>query len=201
MVLVASKLAFAHLPKTGGKTIRSILSEVDETCREVGDYHSKPAILNSYGLSIKVFISVRHPITWYRSRWHHRIRHGWLPAHPVDWQCANNDFNKFVNNVIEYDADGRLSTLIKLFMKKNNHDNVDYIIKNESLYQDLYDVLLSSGYSNLDDYKSYCNPTNVSGFGEESSNNVAIYNDSTMNRLLEHERWVIHNFYNQSQNP
>lgn len=193
MALVTSKLAFAHLPKTGGQTIRSILSKIDD-CREIGDYHSPPMVLNSHGMSTKVFISIRHPLSWYRSRWYHRIRNGWQPEHPVDWECANNDFNKFVNNLIEYDANGRLSTLVKMFMKKNRHDNVDFIIKNEDLFGDLRNILFSV-YGNIDNYNDHCDVVNKSGDDEKSSSNVALYDDSTVNRLLEQERWIIDKFY------
>jgi hypothetical protein len=198
MVLVASKIAFAHIPKTGGQTIRRIIKNLDNCSRELGTYHSTPISVRDLGISSKFLISIRHPIPWYRSRWYHRIRNGWSAHHPVDWECASNDFNKFVNNVIEYDHDGRFSTIVKMFMKKNDNDCVDYIIKNENLMTEIKEVLESVGYntSNLLEEN-----INVSGSSEKSSKAVAIYDDSTLNRMLETERWILDNFYDQSQYP
>lgn len=193
--MVASRISYAHLPKTGGQYVRNVISKLEPDFKEFGDYHSAPMVLNRFGLITKVLITIRHPISWYRSRWYHRVRNGWQPLHPVDWECANNDFNKFVNSVIEYDSNGRLSTLTKLFIQKNKGSNVEFVVKNEELKDSLFNVLLAVGYDINRDFYDSLSDVNVAGYNEKSSKNVAVYDDSTLNRMLEKERWLIDNFY------
>lgn len=193
--MVSSKISYAHLPKTGGQFVRSVIKALDANIKEIGDYHSPPAVLYKHGFIAKVLVTIRHPISWYRSRWYHRVRNGWAPMHPVDWECANNDFNKFVNNVIDYDDNGRLSTLTKLFIMKNKFDQVEFVIKNEQLKQDLYDVLVKVGFEVDRSFYDSLSNVNVAGRDEKSSTSVAVYDDSTLNRMMEKERWLIDNFY------
>lgn len=202
MALVTDKFVFAHLPKTGGKFVRHVVEWMDIPHQEIGNFHAAPIAVTREGCDLPTIISIRHPVTWYQSRWMHRIKYGWSAEHPVDWVCASNDFNVFVNNVIEYDPNGRLTSLVQLFLRKAKPNiNVDYVLKNENLRNQLYGVLVDLGYNINRDLYNNIAEINVSGKPGQSSSDVAIYNSETFDRLINHERWLIDTYYDGIIDP
>ena len=202
MAFVTDKFIFAHLPKTGGKFVRYVFEEFGITGKEVGNFHAAPIAVTKTGLSQPVMITIRHPVTWYQSRWMHRIKYGWSPMHPVDWECASNDFNQFVRNVIKYDPNGRLTSLIRLFnLRARPNVPVEYVLKNETLSSDLFIFLNKLGYDI--DKSHYFNlpKVNTSGRKGEQSGDVAVYEPHVLEELIEHEAWVIDTFYNGASDP
>lgn len=201
MGIVTDKFVFAHLPKTGGQFVRNVVERLDIPYRENSQYHSAPCVIYRAGLILPAMITIRHPITWYQSRWYHRMRHGWIPTHPVDWECASNDFNQFVLNVINYDNNGRFTSLVQSFLKKNNNDDVEYVLRNENLTIDLYNFLTKVGYNVDKEIYNKIGKINSSNGNGESSASVAVYRDDVLQRLIKHESWVIDNFYGGITNP
>lgn len=201
MSLVTDKFVFAHLPKTGGQHIRKVISELGIPAREVCKHHAAPAAIPKAGINLPILVSIRHPVAWYQSRWYHRVRIGWMPMHPVDWECASNDFNKFVEHMLDYDPHGRLTSLTKLFLRKTPKKQVEYIIKNENLQDELYLFLRKIGYDTTREQINNVPRTNTSGVAGRSAKDVAIYKPETLERLLDHESWLINEFYDGITDP
>jgi hypothetical protein len=153
------------------------------------------------GINLPTLISIRHPVTWYQSRWYHRIRIGWMPLHPIDWECASNDFNQFVQNVMDYDPNGRLTSLTKLFLYKKRNQRVEHIIKNEQLTDGLFRFLIKMGYDVTREQINNVPRTNTSGKIGQTAKDVAIYKPEILKQLLEKESWLINEFYDGITDP
>lgn len=201
MSLVTDKFVFAHLPKTGGQHIRKVINELGITSREVCKHHAASAALPKEGINLPILISIRHPVTWYQSRWYHRVRIGWMPMHPVDWDCASNDFNKFVENMMDYDPNGRLTSLIQLFLRKTPIKQVEHVIKNEYLSGELYLFLKKMGYDVTREQINNVPRTNTSGGPGRTAKDVAVYKPEILERLLKRESWLINEFYGGITDP
>jgi hypothetical protein len=203
MAVVTDKFIFAHIPKTGGQFVRHVIEMLRIEHREVGKYHSMPNSALRTGVSLPSMITVRHPVTWYQSRWYHRIRHGWPPQNPIDWECASNDFNQFVLSMIEYDPNGRLCSIINSFLESKNRFNYDvkWVLKNERLTQELYNLLRELDYKFDKDRYFNLRKINVSGNKGASSGDFAVYRPDVLEKLLEHESWVINRFYDGITDP
>lgn len=202
MAFVTDKFIFAHLPKTGGKFVRYVLEEFGITGKEVGNFHAAPMAVTKAGVLQPVMITIRHPVTWYQSRWMHRIKYGWSPSHPVDWECASNDFNQFVLNVIDYDPNGRFTSLVQLFrLRARPSTQIEYILKNETLTQELFVFLNKLGYD-IDKAHYFNLPkVNTSGKTGEQSSDIAQYDPEVLDKLIKHESWVIDTYYNGISDP
>jgi hypothetical protein len=150
MALLTDKFLFMHIPKTGGSYIRKIIDLLCIKGVEKDLHHNCfPELLNHISLDIlkdkTVICFIRHPLTWYQSRWAFRLSHhnGWQ-GNNLDFACASNDFNLFVNNCIDYAGDG-----LGWASKKMNKftDNIPsglktFIGKQEKLRSDLITALI-----------------------------------------------------------
>lgn len=201
MAVVTEYFVFCHLPKCGGKFVRYVLEQLNIPHNDVGDYHaSYNRIKNLISNSLFSVTNIRHPLTWYQSRWHHRIRLGWEPLAVEDWNCASNDFNQFVLNMIKYDNDGRLSTIIKSFDDGKN-GCADFVLKQESLTKDLY-ILLKKFYQFSDKIYWSLKPQNTSGdINNITASEIAIYDTSVLNNMLLTESYVINKYYYGLSDP
>lgn len=112
MALVTEKMLFLHIPKCAGMWIRQVFSSLDIKHWEIGDQHTRfPQLLDYHDKSFYdnkfIFLFVRHPIYWYQSRWAFRMKHGWRPTHhPLDYSCMSNNFEVFMQNVLDYKPNG-----------------------------------------------------------------------------------------------
>lgn len=201
MAVITDKFVYVHFPKTGGQFVRHAIEQLGIPHYEYGEYHAAPPAIGKEYLGLPFVTTIRHPVTWYQSRWYHRVRLGWLLEHPVDWACASNDFNQFVMNLIDHDERGRCTAFTKLFARTNAYTKTTYVIRNEFLTRDLAIVLRELG-CNVD-YQIYhgLQRVNVAGQDKLSSYNVAIYRPEVLERLLHHERWVIDRLYDGITSP
>lgn len=194
MAVVTKYFVFCHLPKCGGQFVRYVLQQLNIHHEDVGEYHASYArIKNSISKDLVSVTNIRHPVTWYQSRWHHRMRMGWVPEAVEDWNCASNDFNQFVTNMIEFDKHGRLSTIIKSF-DDGPKNAADFVLRQESLYNDLY-VLLKKFYEFNDKIYWSLKPQNISDSNGVSSSSLAIYDNSILELLVKTESYVIDRYY------
>lgn len=199
MAVVTDKFVFCHLPKCGGQFIRHALNVLNIKNSDIGLYHCPyKQIAEDISDKLVSVINVRHPYSWYKSRWYHRIRLGWLPEHPIDWDCASNDFNKFVTNVGEVDPNGRLTSLVKLFDDGPN-GKADYVIRQEFLKDDFFKLLVD--FYDFDHLK-YWNLDYINSSGVEySSDDMAVYDDNVLKEMLRRERYVVDKYYDSSAIP
>ena len=96
---------FIHVPKCGGRTVKQMIKKYVSGARVIGD-----DIYESHGTpdtNKQVFGFIRHPATFVHSLWTHRSKkkaHGsdwnWHPDIRMEQECKSQDYNVFIQNVI-----------------------------------------------------------------------------------------------------
>lgn len=144
---------FIHVPKTGGTWVTKLLWETGLADGEVGRAHATPAELADCpvwrdGVRPLFFAFVRHPLTWYQSYWSYRQKNGWHKPSPLEPQapirtveldanCASDDFEQFVRNVVDRYPRGWVSHLYRHYTA-----GCAFVGRFERLREDLLHVLL-----------------------------------------------------------
>ena len=180
-------LIYLHPPKTGGTWISHILRKTMKI-EELGHQHihfpELYSIKNMEWFKDKfMFTTIRHPITWYQSRWAFRVKTGWKAQHPLDFNCASNDFNTFVDNVLKYKPDGWLTYLMQGYTNQAPSDNLEILRIEDNLADGvakIYDKLKIKYDKRL---LVNCNKANAS-----DSSNMAKYAPELYDRVLRVER-------------
>ena len=122
------------------------------------------------------------------------MKHGWQPTHPLDYNCAINDFNRFVVNALEYKPDGWYSYEIDQFLN-GVPGGVKHIIRLEEGINGVVEALDKIGLNyDLRSIKSIAR-TNDSDMGCKPSKYWARYEQDIYNRVMNVERRVIDRFY------
>lgn len=133
---------FLHIPKTGGNWVISILQERKLIFDILKSKHMQ---MKHIGLKRQnfIFAFVRHPVTWYESWYRYQMANDWKQwqgfdgyVHPCEElnDCADNDFNKFIGNVIDKHP-GFLTNMYELFTK-----DCKFIGKQETMRIDMIKI-------------------------------------------------------------
>lgn len=197
MAIVTDKLVFLHTPKTGGWWIKHILERIGENPYDVGHQHEYfPSLLShrdeQFFRDRFVFTAVRHPLTWYQSRWAFRLLSGWQPRHPLDYNCASNDFKVFVSKALRMAPNGWCSWLYDEYTSGNF---IDFVAKNESLVDDFIYVLKKTGHSINEDEIRNVRRVNSSDINKLNSKHWARYTPDLFNRVMAVESNAINRYY------
>lgn len=198
MALILPKSIFLHIPKTGGIWVRNAIKRANIDTFEYGEQHSHFNELLKYRdeqfyKKKFIFTFIRHPLSWYQSRWAFRIKHGWQMRHPLDFNCASNDFCEFVKNCIEYKPEGWVSWLYQSFIDKAPKDV--FVGKQENLVGDLIDALHDAGEVFDEQLILDTNRTNVSDMHGKSSKDMAVYTTDLIDKILDIEKPIIDKYY------
>ena len=159
MAIELKNSVFIHVPKCGGRSITQILQRFVPNYKVLGDVmydaHDTP------DTDKQVFGFIRHPATFIHSIWTHRARKkankfghvwNWQPYLRLESECGDQDYNKFVENILngkDYVLDyymhylgkynnpqiGKMENLLDdliKFLKENNEDFDEDGIKNYS---------------------------------------------------------------------
>lgn len=143
MLYVKNKLAFFHIPKTGGSWF--ILNMV-KNCKEEGVFYGSDLHFTRemfWGTEhwqniekLKTVVFVRRPFDWYLSFWRYRNRTGWNTDN-TSWfsqlakECASMKFEGFLLNVLTYHP-GFLTKFYASYLGQD-FSEINYIIKQENL--------------------------------------------------------------------
>ena len=105
MAIELKNSMFIHVPKCGGRTVKQMIKKYVSGARVIGD-----DIYESHGTpdtNKQVFGFIRHPATFVHSLWTHRSKkkaHGsdwnWHPDIRMEQECKSQDYNVFIQNVI-----------------------------------------------------------------------------------------------------
>jgi hypothetical protein len=105
--LITPRTRFLHVPKTGGtwawralQAANVPLELLDRPSNGVLGWHCGLDQTEDYADRF-TFAFVRHPLAWWRSFWGNRMRHGWEPDHAIDSRARSDDFNDFIEQVVE----------------------------------------------------------------------------------------------------
>jgi hypothetical protein len=199
MALVTENTVFLHIPKTGGVFLKFALQLGGIKHWEVGQQHEHFPLLFKYHdrefyKDKLVYTFVRHPIKWYQSRWAFRVKHGWRLGHPLDYSCASNDFNTFLQNVLNFKPDGWCQFLFYEYCK-NDPELVDFVGRTENLLDDFFKVMKMANEEVDEDRIRSIPRANDSSMDEKSSGYWAKYTPEMYDKILTVENSVIQEYY------
>jgi len=199
-LILENGAVFLHIPKTGGTWFKQAALAAGVKLAEFGDQHGGIDKMVELGKDEEwfddrfVFTIVRHPLSWYQSRWCFRVKNGWHSKHPLDLNCCSNDFPSFVDNVLKFRPDGWVNWLYDLYNKSSVHP-ADYVATTENIVDDMVEALHLAGEEFDEDvFRSYENQ-NSSSMGGFSSSYWAKYTPELLNRVVSVETDVIRNYY------
>src|SRR5437764_7554829 len=145
MAVLLPNSIYVHLMKTGGWSVRRILSDLKLNVREIGRCHDPAHLLPLPARKRPfIFVFIRHPLSWYRSYWAYRMQVDWKvqPNQTItgwqtfgsilDHECRANDFTIWMQNVLDYVPEGFLSRIYHIYT-----DEVDFVGRVESFNKDL----------------------------------------------------------------
>jgi hypothetical protein len=142
--LTNSRIAFIHVPKTGGiwanVAMRKAGIELQET-ENASEIRRGHFAWNEVPNTLFRFGFVRHPVGWYRSYWSHRNRHQDWGDEILD-NLARAPFPEFIEAVAA-EAPGYLSRLYEFFLGPPGE--IEFIGRYENLQHDLITALETAG--------------------------------------------------------
>lgn len=193
-----------HVPKCGGHWVKAAMRNAGLRLYRVeygrGKHplnlregsHTTPDTVNGEAVRGKFSVAfVRSPETWYRSFWAFRRARGRLNDEcAADW-CWSDDFNTFVNNLLDEYPHGFVTLLYQFFVGPEG-DKIDFVGRQENLAEDLVTGLTLAG--------DVFDPELVRGTPRRyvTSPQVkaeAVYADATLERVNWREKWVLERFY------
>lgn len=192
-----------HIPKTGGSYIRKIIELLYINGEEKDLHHSRfPELLNHIPINDlankTVICFIRHPLTWYQSRWAYRLSTplGWL-GNCLDFSCGSNDFNVFVNNCIDYTKgnNGWASEKMGSYINNIPSGIKTFIGKQENLHSDLISALIKCGAIISETDLPISPRLNMSLNDKKSAHIIAKYDQNTYERVLQADGKFIERYY------
>lgn len=199
MALATNKCIFLHIPKCSGMWIRHVFKVCGIPHHEIGEHHSHFPYLSRFNTTEfynkhYIFTFVRHPLTWYQSRWAFRVKHGWKAQHPLDYNCASNDFHAFMENVFKYKPNGWVTweylNYIDEVPKK-----IDFVGRTENLIDDVIFALNAAGEVFNENAVRAIRRINDSDMDGHSSKYWAAYTPELVERVLAVDSEIVRRYY------
>jgi hypothetical protein len=122
---IHDQFVYLHIPKCGGHWVKGAMRAAGIETVHQPPHHAHVGMVDALGRP--AITVIRHPLAWYRSYWCYRIGGGagegpwdplergtlWHPTWVLD-QCGCEDFNDFIDNVLERRS-GYLTYLYQLY--------------------------------------------------------------------------------------
>jgi len=199
MALATDKCIFLHIPKTGGIWIRHVFKVCGIPHYEIGEQHSHfPFLFNlqppEFYKNHYIFTFVRHPLTWYQSRWAFRVKYGWRAQHPLDFNAASNDFHVFIENVLNYKPNGWVTWEYLNYIDEVPN-KIDFVGRMENLVEDTIFALRAAGERFSENAVRSIPRINDSDMDGHSSKYWATYTPALVDRVLAVDGEIIRRYY------
>jgi len=207
MALVLPRSLFLHVPKCAGWWVRNAISGVGIPTVEYGHEHTsfKSGLLRlrppEWYRRKLVFMFVRHPLSWYQSMWAFRLKHGWSMTHPLDFNCASNNFEQFVRRAVAYCPEGWVTRTYAEYSDWVPEGVQLFVGRQESLQDDLLAALGLAGEEFDRDALLATPPANDSTMDGKRSAQLASYSDEVRQLVLQAESEVIKRWYPSNRLP
>jgi hypothetical protein len=156
VTVIGEKIAFLHVPKTGGTWATAALEAAGVELQEVGMHATLSDLPSSERFRIAF---VREPLSWYRSYWLHRNTRGDWRGEPLD-VIADCSFEEFLQNVISR-RPNYLGELFNAFVGQNGSE-IEFVGRYERLVDDLVEALKKARVEFDETVLRSFPPTNVS---------------------------------------
>lgn len=147
MAVRLANSVFLHVPHTGGNWVTEVLSKMGLVVDRTTNAHLswKNIVSNPSGsdgsrpfrewCGLRPFVFIRHPVTWFASRWGYKMRNGWNMQGPTDKETAAPTFDGFVRKCVARDPGG----IGRMYL--NHTAGARFVGRYESLRNDLSEVL------------------------------------------------------------
>ena len=204
MAVKTEKAVIYHVPKCGGHWVKAAARRAGLTLYRV-EYgrgrhplnlregsHTTPYTVSEEAVKGKFsVVFVRRPETWYQSFWAFRKARGWLNDDcAADW-CWSDDFNTFVNNLLDEYPHGFVTLLYQFFVGPEG-DKIDFVGRQENLADDLVTGLTLAG-DEFDHELMRGTPRRYVTSPQVKAK--AVYTDAMLERVMRREKWVLETFY------
>lgn len=203
MALATNNSVYIHIPKTAGLWIRHAMAVCGLSAIELGEQHDHfPGLLQfrpeTFFHERLVWTMVRHPVTWYQSRWAFRVKYGWQSRHPLDWNAASNNFCQFVENALRFKPDGWCTWEFNQYI--NNWPGiVKFVGRTENLLEDFLTVMHKANEPINEKIIRSIPPVNASTMDGQNSSKLALYTPELLRRVLAVENEIIQMYYHNYQ--
>lgn len=199
MALITDNSVFLHCPKTAGYFVRKAFKDCKIPHFEIAGEHDHFPYLykfkpKNFWKNKFIFTFVRHPLSWYQSRWAFRVKHGWKAGHILDFHCASNDFEVFCNNVIAYKPTGWVTWEYSMYIDQCPKP-CDFIGKTENVVEDTITAFRLAGEKFSERIIRSIGIINDSNLDGKPSSYWATYSDELRNKILTVEADVVNKYY------
>jgi hypothetical protein len=194
-VLLTSRIRFLHVAKTGGTWCWRALQMGGVPVEAIGGDPPHPRTTHldlsqteEYADRFTIAF-VRHPLDWWRSRWAHLMRIGWEDRGPIASGARSDDFNTFIEQVLER-LPGHFEKELQRYIGPPSSP-IDFIGRYEALADDLVRALRQAGEEFDEPALRAYPPDNVGDYARFP----AVYRRDLAERLATAEHAVIERFY------
>jgi hypothetical protein len=180
---------FVHVPRTGGTFVREILYKYKFRTEIINHCHdSLETALDGVPKDVFSFTFIRHPVTWYPSRFAYCVESKWSDDGPFPELFRHfqaETLRGFVGNVQRLFPAGYLLGLFDRSCRCEKKE-ASFVGRYETLHSDLYRILLRLGLNT--------HSTHQSKLVNASVNKVPL-DDETANLIRWFERRAIEEWY------
>lgn len=141
MALILDNCRLLRTPKTGSTWMAFALKNAG--CRFVKTEVPHLERNEAPGQGLFTIAFVRHPWAWWKSYWVYKRAGGWDFRNRFDLQCMDNEFERFMLNVLDH-APGRCSEVFRKFVGSAD-DRIEFVGAFENLVDDLVAGLRQAG--------------------------------------------------------
>ena len=143
MALILRHSRILHTPKCGGLWVNEAIRNSGIFHAHIGGHFEHTNLTLCPGEGLFTIASVRHPWRWWQSYWVFKQDHGWDDALPVDRDCRDDEFERFLVRILEHHP-GYCTYVFELYVGAPDRE-IAFVGRFERLVDDLVLGLTRAG--------------------------------------------------------